>query len=350
MKNILVTHAYSRLNSGDGLLVDETINVVSRAFPNAKITVVASHPDTFAFDNVRIVSSKPRSWRSLKEYCRLLIQIADFDLVVAVGGGYLRARSGLDLVKMSIIHGPQLVATALAPSRSVYMPQSIGPFDKVTSKLVRRLLARIDNVYVRDDRSLSLLGKSIATRSMDLAVMSGELNERTTREVEPKPILSVRKVGRGGDEKIDVLATMIRPFDGLIQSSVSGNNDVEATERIRPETIVDHTADDGRSQRRVVVAVRLHAALMALHQGHYVIHLAYERKGFGAFQDLGLSGFVHNVYDFDPAKVADQCRELLRSENVRQAYDAALNSSRADRETERSRLLSCVETGRGLHA
>jgi len=56
--------------------------------------------------------------------------------------------------------------------------------------------------------------------------------------------------------------------------------------------------------------VRLHGAIAALLAGRPAIHLAYERKGWGAYQDLGLDEFVHDARTFDPAAVAAQTRAL----------------------------------------
>ncbi|MBM4472272.1 polysaccharide pyruvyl transferase family protein [Rhodococcus hoagii] len=335
---ILIMHAYSRRNQGDGLLVDETVQIVREAWPQAELDLIASEPSSFAGVAQRSVSSKPKSVRQAFSYFRTLTRIRQYDIAVAVGGGYLRARRPLDLMKMAIVHGPQLVAAGCA-RRAAYFPQSIGPFDPKTASVVKALLRRLDVVMVRDDRSQADLDGVEPVRSMDLALMSDKLTERRTRSVNPRPVLSVRAVGGTGDENIRLLADELRPFDSLVQSSVSGNNDVAATHKLAPAALLGHEDDDGRSPRRVFVAVRLHAALMALQQGHYVIHLAYERKGFGAFQDLGLSEFVHNVYDFKVDEVMHQCESLLKSESKRSEYDRILNQGGVERRSARTHLI-----------
>jgi hypothetical protein len=45
------------------------------------------------------------------------------------------------------------------------------------------------------------------------------------------------------------------------------------------------------------------------------VHLSYERKGFGAFSDLGLLPYVKNAYDFDPDEVVRLVEGLLGSQN-----------------------------------
>ena len=89
---------------------------------------------------------------------------------------------------------------------------------------------------------------------------------------------------------------------------------------------------------RVVVAVRMHAALMAIAAGHYVVHLAYERKGFSAFADLGIGQYVHPVRRFDIDSVVAQV-EHLRGEDARAQYDACLAEAGARARSEHERVV-----------
>jgi hypothetical protein len=59
-----------------------------------------------------------------------------------------------------------------------------------------------------------------------------------------------------------------------------------------------------------VVSVRLHGALESILAGWPAIHLSYQRKGWGAYADLGLEEFVHDARSFDPATVAAQALAL----------------------------------------
>ena len=62
-----------------------------------------------------------------------------------------------------------------------------------------------------------------------------------------------------------------------------------------------------------MISVRLHGSLQSILAGVPSIHLSYERKGWGAYQDLGIEQYVHNAYDFDPELVAIQARQLAAS-------------------------------------
>lgn len=336
---VLISHGYSAKNLGDGLLVEETIRLARVAWPSADITLIASDPDSFEGVDVRTVSSKPRTLTEVIEYVRVLSGIRRFDAVLAVGGGYLRSRSLNELLKMALVHGPQLIVTAFFARSSVYMPQSVGPFQKVPGFIVRSLLRRISAVHVRDNRSWAYIGHQECYRTPDLAILSGQFPDRITRYVETVPVLSVRSLRGGTSSHLKDLAEKLRPFDSLVQSAVGGNDDTRATLAIDPRTIIDHVEDDGNSPRRVIIAVRLHAALMAIRQGHYVIHLAYERKGYGAFSDLGLDSYVHNVYDFDAEEVTAQCLELISSRQAREDYDRKVNARRLDRAVQSEALV-----------
>ena len=58
------------------------------------------------------------------------------------------------------------------------------------------------------------------------------------------------------------------------------------------------------------VSVRLHGALQSIMSGVPAVHLGYERKSWGAYEDLGLANWVHSARGFDPDLVAAQVRQL----------------------------------------
>jgi polysaccharide pyruvyl transferase WcaK-like protein len=66
----------------------------------------------------------------------------------------------------------------------------------------------------------------------------------------------------------------------------------------------------GKQEARVVVSTRLHGAVQALLAGVPAIHLGYERKSWGAYEDLGLMRYVHDARTFDPEAVASQIAAL----------------------------------------
>lgn len=324
---ILILHGYSNENRGDGLLVRETLSLVREvARRDAIITLVSSYPESFAnLEDVHHVSSMPKSLPEAAGYLRTLLRVRSFDLVVGVGGGYLRGKTLMEALKTAIVHGPQLLAGALAGSRCVYLPQSIGPF-KYLRWPVQRLLRRISAVWVRDDRSLGEQAQTGARRGSDLAVLAMRREGKPFASDAPF-VLTVRSVHGVLPPDVKELRARLGPVESFIQSQVGSNNDYDATVEISPDRIVASSELMEASESRVVVAVRLHAALMALQAGHYVIHLSYERKGFGAFADLNLADYVFNVNDFDTDHVTSIAQELKDSPAQRKAYDLRVRSA-----------------------
>ncbi|PFG33185.1 polysaccharide pyruvyl transferase family protein [Sanguibacter antarcticus] len=329
-RRAIILHGYSAANRGDGLLVELALDIVRSALgEDVEITVAANHPDSFHGMGVRVLDSGLRRTGYRRAYLKTLRHLGDFDLVVGVGGGYLRFGHLVESLKAGLIHGPQLFAAARTKAPTVYLPQSIGPLRLGSRPAMRRLLRSVDVVFARDDRTVAELALPNVVRTSDLALGEITSDGRDAARLTPDaaPILSVRHVDGGIPAPLADLARRMGTFDGYVQSTAGKNDDRPAMASMHPRTTLGFDdlmvpSDDGGV--RVIVAVRMHAALMALKAGHYVIHLSYERKGFAAFADLGLAEFVHNVRRFDPALVQRQVTALLEDEDERRRYDALL--------------------------
>ncbi|NNG39269.1 polysaccharide pyruvyl transferase family protein [Flexivirga sp. ID2601S] len=327
---VVLLHAYSATNAGDGLLVEEALDLIDEALPGSSVTVAAQHPETFpARPGVEIIDAGFSKRGPGRDLARLLCTLGDYDLIVGVGGGYLRSRDCLEGLKTVFAHGPQLIAASRSKRPTFYLPQSVGPLNGGSRALFIPPMRRLRSVFLRDDRSVTESGLDNAVRFPDMALLTRSYAPRDGRIVDPRPVLSVRKVHGKSVAALRTLATRFNSFDGYVQSTGAGNDDSAAVAELGPEQIIPRDLIMARSgPRRVVVAVRLHAALMAINAGHYVVHLAYERKGFGAFEDLGLPEYVHNVSSFDVQAVKDQVVALLSDAPVRADYDAKITASR----------------------
>lgn len=335
---VMILHGYSARNRGDGLLVDETVALIREAFgDDTDITLLASDPESFRRLPVSVFCTRPslRGWKM--DYLRQLFRLNRYDLVVGVGGGYLRAGTFSEALKCAIVMGPQLLAAAVTSAPTVYLPQSIGPLRGGTRIPYRILLNRLTQVMLRDDRSVTEMQLRNAVRYPDLAISSPEFTSRRDSDGPPATdiVISVRSIRGSVPAPVKVLSEQLRdagvPITGYVQSTVGGNDDAQAQQQITPDSalVEDEYLRQGTGQnapRRVVVAVRLHAALLALRAGHRVIHLAYERKGFSAFADLGLEEWVHNVNSFDPTVVAAQALALRDDPDAGKRYDDLLRS------------------------
>jgi polysaccharide pyruvyl transferase WcaK-like protein len=325
-KRILLLHVYSGANKGDGLLVREAISLIKQTHDLAVIDIIAIHPDSFSgveVNKVIPVFSRPPIWSI--EFLRTLRRIKTYDIVFGVGGGYLRARTISESIKFALAHLPQLRAASKVGA--IYLPQSVGPIPSLFRRTTLYWLSKLTFLGLRDDRSMELKIPS-ASRMNDMAILGAvEFGNRTAAIPTQLPVISTKtRLSKSANKRILELARNLGKFDSFIQSQVASNDDKPATMLLKPSKVMelDRIGENGP---RVVVSVRLHGALMALHQGHFVIHLAYERKGFGAFSDLGLEKFVFPVNSFDVQQVENLVRELLENSSTREAYNLNIRSS-----------------------
>jgi hypothetical protein len=125
-----------------------------------------------------------------------------------------------------------------------------------------------------------------------------------------------------------------------IQSVGRGNDDAAFYQRMNFGPSVQPIEDALKSNpAAVVVSVRLHGALQSIISGFPTVHLSYERKGFGAYEDLGIKDLVHNAFDFDVKLVSTQAIELMRD---RTSFWLSIAKNRAALQAARGRLIGLM--------
>ncbi len=372
----VIAHAYSSTNSGDGLLVEEAIHLIEEVDARAEITVLALDPESFTDRaNVRYVhpfTGEARSASNLTVLRAALVSVLrgfrlpqktsrlldEADLVVGVGGGYMRGANAVEALKMMLAHLPQLATANRSTTPAVYLPQSVGALRWGTRALVRAHGTQIV-WHVRDDRSLSLLkGSATVRRTPDTAVLplaSLNVDPRTPAASEDsatfglvaRSLHSTRtRMARYVDAIRRTAASLsARP---LLQASARGNND----DRFYRETLglsaesslIEATSSTANDRPHVVVSVRLHGAIQSIRNGVPAVHLSYERKGWGAYEDLGIAEYVHNAFDFDPDLVRRQALELSTDSS---GYWNAVAERAAHIRGAREALLADLRVARG---
>lgn len=336
---IAVTHAFSRKNAGDGLLVDLTLELLAEAgIPASQCRVLALDAPSFAdLPQAVEVPGEPRAQFSASLVGaalellragggevglgggRVSRMLADARGVVAVGGGYLVADSVVRSGGVLLNHLPQILAAGRAAMPSIYLPQSIGPLRGLAGELTRRALSRIDVIYARDDETLAeLQGVTTVRRCPDLAVLSLARRCQAIRtrasSLAPGPVLLVARNLPGAREYRARLRELAGHLDSPlwpVQADVDGSrSDRHFIERLGMPAAGRLASLLEREVPGVVVSVRLHGAIESLLAGWPAIHLCYERKGWGAYQDLGLEAWAHDARRFDPRLVAEQAHAL----------------------------------------
>lgn len=371
---VTLIHAYSTTNSGDGLLVVEAAEIVREAHPAAVITLVAIDPDSFDATQFAAVihplSGRSGGMRGITTLARgtfaLLLgrrsagyraAVQNADLVVAVGGGYLRGKEPVEALKMVLAHVTQMpVKKDSVPF--IYLPQSIGPLNVGTLPVVSRRLKNATAVIVRDDRSVQELARlSNVRRAPDMALLGlpSEWDPATTvRAGRSGPIGLVARELTSSRRRVETYRDRIGALASapetelLAQATARGNNDPDFYESLGHEgpfrALRDVVASGSASRPDVVVSVRLHGSIQTIRSGVPSVHLSYERKGFGAYADLGIEEFVHNVYDFDPEVVLQQVADL-RADPA--PYWAAVGASVDRLRAHRADLVALLQDGTG---
>lgn len=328
---LLLANAYSAANEGDGLLVELSQQILDEVSGGDRpVTVIAVDPQSFP--NLRVVGSPANATESTMHRAieavsglvapgrilRVRRAVLGSNLMLSVGGGYLRFSDLSEAVKTASVHLSQMRLRAAAGRPFALLPQSIGPL-KYCRNLALDTLRAARVVYVRDDRSLDELGSlSNVVRMPDLAVLriaQGACEPRRTLGGRVGLIARPLARPRTYEENLRRLVVAIgSEIDGLVQSTTGRSNDDRALmnslgmERVRLAKV--GLADPHLG---VVVSTRLHGALQSIINGVPAIHLSYERKGFGAYADLGLPAYVHNARSFDAAQVVAQVEALRAS-------------------------------------
>jgi polysaccharide pyruvyl transferase WcaK-like protein len=310
------------------------------------------------------------AWRT-RSVARLKERLDAADLIVGVGGGYLRARTGIEALKLEFGHMLQMRAARASGKPAVYLPQSIGPacagsqaISAAFGNRLTGLLGGFPTVFVRDDRSLSFLAKTARVRrAPDLAVLEFERRRETVLARAARHGGIVRHVAlvlRDAPawdlqrrnhyvQEVKRLAAMLETqcrISFAVQSTGRGNDDASYYRRLgiaQPlpglKQLLAEDAPDA------VVSVRLHGALESILHGVPAFHLSYERKGFGAYGDLNIGDWVANAADFDADAVAEQ---ILRKDAVTSFWQSAacgLDAVRTGRDSIIAALRDATQAG-----
>ncbi|WP_052226361.1 polysaccharide pyruvyl transferase family protein [Microbacterium mangrovi] len=326
---MLLLHAYSPSNAGDGLLVDLTLEMVDESIGDADVVLVASDAAAFADPAApyRAVQWAPvstvRSWMNRRALMLATIPFgpsaevrrlaSEADVILAVGGAYLRGGFLTETIKTWGAHYGQLKLASRHGQKAIYLPQSIGPFDEAAGKRIRERLQRVRRVYARDDKTRDELASLPNVRRVpDLAILA--LASRPPQPGAPgehRPLFVARDLPRPRNyySLLQEIADS-GAFDWVLQSSGGDNDDRQIIGRYVTGPVPSVGDLLAEATPRVVVSTRLHGALSSLMAGYPAIHLSYERKGLSAFQDLGLDDFVLSARDANLAEVTSRVAQI----------------------------------------
>ncbi len=289
----------------------------------------------------------------------LLDEIRSADLCLALAGG----DSFSDIYGMRrllYVSLPQFLVVALG-RRLVLLPQTIGPFERGSAKMIARwVMKKASQVYARDSKSLSLAeelsrGAGQAPKlSQDMAFalvpqpLEGGFPELKNRRDSSRPLVGLNVSGllygggyTGQNEfgiSADYHALMervIRYFidgencDVLLITHVTGaeENDTDAcrvlAKKMEPglpggSLIVASPDYDHRQIKSLIghcefmLGSRMHATIAALSQGVPAVGLAYSRKFIGVYETINAAALVVDLRSKPLEQVMIEIKKLYK--------------------------------------
>lgn len=278
---------------------------------------------------VRLYRAAPRIARFVgrRSLYTLTKRIDESRFVFTVPGGYLLAPRNVD--DWWLYHVPNIRLGKLLGKKVILGPSSIGPFADSHKAAAARLLADVDGIIIREERSRQYLREakvpeSLVLRSPDIAFLHdpvepsalGEEVLRTLRRLKSRHTglvgVSVRHhTFPAHDHPDEMFRTYMDAIsESLAMLSLNGagivlvsqtEEDVSTTQDLasllRRRDVPFVQADPGLTpsdlqrlygELDLLIGTRMHANILALTMGTPVVGIAYEPKTIGILESIGL--------------------------------------------------------------
>ena len=360
---VAVLNAYSSHNLGDALLIENGVQAIRRIRPGAEIVAMAADAPSFEgrLEHATVIPSVIGSPRDMVRLPSALLAILsggrlgsrrlralrDVDEAFSVGGGFLQFRRLREVITIVSVHVLQLGMCRRLGLPITMFPQSVGPFGgRLTTALGRRVLSWFRLILVREQRSeeyVKRIAPELADRvrlAPDLALLSpgrpiaepptpprvGIVVRQWWFPAHRDPTGAFHRYVEAVAGLLSWLRTNGSPVELVIQSNGPlhrGDDRIAARAVVEqlgaPVDIVDlepresaNAAISRYGRYDVLVATRMHAALMGLLSGTPTIAIAYEAKTPGVFESLGLTEWVVDIVDVTAEALIDRVVALPR--------------------------------------
>lgn len=394
-KEILITHVYSSDNKGDAALTSVLLSDLKRVFPHAhqrilkldhvhgsgKFEAVSEYPSFmhYALNKNKqpiaklayvlymvpatLVWALVARWFGVrlwlpKELREVAHMYAAADLIVAVGGGYIRSRKGLyNRLNIPLLLHPLLFGFILGKQTVLYS-QSVGPFvNAYEPAMVAYVLRKMNLVILREDISVALLKdmgvKDNVVRSIDSGFL---LRAKRSANVRKRYGIGKRTLLIGvtvrswlqGEEQAAYERAVAGALDVAIEeygahvlfipqvTAAKGDDDRVASQRVQNymrhrenATVITDAPDHFEvkaiyDELDVLLGTRFHSVIFSLTSFVPVLAIEYEHKTSGIMRDLQLGRWVVKIEDATETSLTQGLRAVIEA---RTAYRAELKKS-----------------------
>ncbi len=385
---ILITHVYANDNKGDAAILNVLVQELRKVFPQAFINIATLDNITEAseFEESKYVNSfmhyfmfseKSRAIKGLYAfYCMLatilwcviythLHRRADFllprnikeslndiltaDLVVPIGGGYLRTVKSLEATMNLVMLLHPILLSTLLKKPIVLHSQSIGPFATPFQKRITRfVLNRTQGIIVREDRTLKTLEQigvdsHLVIRSVDAGFLFRNEHPRALHDLVPalpslknktlvgitvRNWMEIKKQERYEKEVARFVDTITRDgntfvlFIPQVTADLCHDDDREVGKRIYAllqnrqhvlnleEKYNHHEIKALYASLDYLVGTRFHSVIFSLTENVPALAIEYEYKTSGIMRDLGLSDWVIKIEDVNANLLIQKFEDL----------------------------------------
>lgn len=387
--NILVVNGYVRQNKGDAALMSVLCQELQKMFPQAKVRISSQEDpriypmfedwenigsfNQYCFDPntgklshllrlmltgavITAATYAPNMLRHKKMQFlpealhRQLTALAEADLVVSMGGGYLNGDASLMAHACVYLMLAPLKFAKLFGACVVCAPQSMGPFaTKLQKRMVVDVLKQVDLVLTREQKTTKLLAEMSGLLPVAQSVDSGFLfnacepaNLRKQLYVGADALLIGITVRRWLDPKrqrryeqaiaktVDHLASRYNAtivFIPQVTSLLGGDDDRITAQSVYADiTHKDHVVllQEQYTHQQIkamydeldlIIGTRFHSVIFSLTSFVPALAIEYEHKTSGIMHDLQLDKWVVKIQEATPDILRCKIDELISTKD-----------------------------------
>ena len=300
MTRVLLSGYYGFGNLGDEALLEVIVAAMRRRFPSARLEVLSATPKTTAAKH-GVEATSRWDWREVRS------AIGRCDVVLSGGGGLLQTATSI----RSLLYYAGIIREGIRRRRkTMIFAQSIGPLDLWGRLAVRQFCGGVDRATVRDERSRALLRSILSATPVERTADPVFLYDAPDDAVDLAgeglaagrgryAVVSIRKssgfrdgaavVARAVDRlasRYDTTATFL-PLGGAGDAAASTDaiRICSSHPMLLPEPTLQRAAAIIRNAG-VVIAMRLHALILAARYAVPFLALAYDPKVAALCEEL----------------------------------------------------------------
>lgn len=384
---ILITHFYTKENKGDAAILSVLINQINKVFTTPTITISTmenlnvnnnfeGYPLIKSFVSLILLNKYNKIIKLLNSLYNLIVAIlwaflyrffhikinfllskelkillnttTEADLIIQVGGGYLRGTTNfLDNINYFILIYQTLIGIILKKI-IVLHSQSIGPFGtKFQQYITKFLLNEVNLIIVRENVSLQLLkilgvNKELIIKSVDAGFLFNSNIKSNLKDlclknnkkivgitVAKKWLFDLKKQSDYEKEMAIFADKLIEDGYNLIfipqvTSYLFDDDDRNIAKRIKKfmkknynVTIINNELSHNQiktiySSLDYIVGLRFHSIIFSLTSGIPAIAIEYEHKTRGIMHDLGLSEWVIKIESISARSLYNKFIDLVK--------------------------------------